>query len=286
MRFNVTLSVAEPGVPVFDDVMIAVAAALRDLGHTTVNAGGPDPDSVDVVFGHYVAAHRFPDTSVVYQLEPVSERTLRNNHVQPDMLRRNIVWDYSRHNVEQLRVRGVHAHYVPMGHHPLLERVVPVPEQDIDVLFYGSTTPRRRQTIAALRDAGLHTVHISGIWTDELDPIIARAKVVLNLHAQSEYRALESVRVGYLMTNRKAVVAEVGPADDDDELGDGIVGVPYRNLVDACVELVRDDAARVRLEAAAWDVISRRPMTGVLDGVLHTAAGLDLPVGAWGPRFG
>ncbi|MFI5779356.1 hypothetical protein [Nocardia sp. NPDC051570] len=44
--------------PAFDDVVIAVAAALRDLGHTTVNAGGYDPDRIN---GKAVVAEVDPD---------------------------------------------------------------------------------------------------------------------------------------------------------------------------------------------------------------------------------
>jgi hypothetical protein len=286
MQFNVTLSDPDLVTPAFDDVMIGVDAALRDLGHTTVNAGGHAPEHIDVVFGHYIAPQRFPDRSVVYQLEPVCGNTLRVGHVPLDVLRANVVWDYSRLNVEQLRARGVHAHYVPFGYHPRLQRVPSVPEQDIDVLFYGTGSTRRLAILSALRRAGLRTVHISGgIHGSALDQIIARAKVVLNLHSRSEYRVLETVRVGYLLCNRKAVVAEVGHQDDDDELGGGIAAVPYPQLVDTCVDLVRDDAARVELEAAGFATISRRPMTDVLAGVLHTAAALDPLAGAWGPRY-
>ncbi|WP_216897445.1 hypothetical protein [Nocardia alni] len=284
MQFNVTLASRTRTTPAFDDMMIVVGAALRDLGHSTVDTGAPDPDRIDVVFGHYIEPGRFPDRSVVYQLEPVSAHTLRTDHVRMDVLRRHVVWDYSRHNVEQLRARGVPAHYVPFGYHPRLRRVTPAPEQDIDVLFYGGGTTRRIAIVSALRRAGLEAVHVSGVYGSALDPIIARAKVVLNLHAHTEYRVMESVRVGYLLSNRKAVVAEVGPSDDDDDLGGGVTAVRYPELVDACVELVRDDAARAELETAGFELISRRPMTGVLAGVLHTAAALDPLAGAWGPR--
>ncbi|MBO0878831.1 MAG: hypothetical protein J2P17_00240 [Mycobacterium sp.] len=273
-RFNVTRALLKPRRPTFHDPTDSVSAALHDLGHTTISTGAPDAESIDIVFGHHEAPQRFPGTSIVYQLVPVSEYTLRMGWVQPDVLRRNIVWDYSRHNVEQLRARGVHAHYVPIGHHRCLQKVVPAPEKDVDVLFYGSGTPRRLAIVSALRRAGLRVVHIDGVYADALNAIIARAKVVLNLHMYKEYRVLESVQVGYLMSNRKAVVAEVNGYDDDDELGDGIAAVPYRQLVDTCVDLVRDETARTELESAAFSVISRRPTTGVLAEVLHTTEAL------------
>ncbi|MBU3065205.1 hypothetical protein KO481_27220 [Nocardia sp. NEAU-G5] len=285
MQFNVTLADPRLVTPAFDDVLIAVTAGLRDLGHTTVNAGGHSPDRVDVVFGYHLAAQRFPGRCVAYQLEPVCDATIRQGQVPVELLRPNVVWDYSRRNVEQLLRHGIQAHYVPFGFHPRLQRVAPAPEQDIDVLFYGSLTARRLAIISALRRAGLRVAPVSGSYGEQLDPVIARAKVVLNLHSYREYRVLESVRVGYLLSNRKAVVAEVNAGDDHDDLAAGIAAVRYPELVDACVELVRDDAARTALEAAGFAVITGRPMTAVLDAVLHTAAALDPLAGAWGPRI-
>ncbi len=285
MDFNIALGGPQPLTRTFDDVMTACAHALRDLGHTAVTTSACDTDRINLVFGYYFTKHLFPERSIVYQLEPVCGLTLSHSGQVPvEDLRRHIVWDYSRHNVEQLRRFGVEAHYVPIGYHPGLRRVSAVAEQDIDVLFYGVPTPRRQAILSELRRRGLRTECAFDVFGQDLDSLIARAKVVLNLHSRSEFRVLESVRVGYLLSNRKAVVAEVGHNDDDDDLAAGIAGVPYPQLVNACVDLVRDHTARTELEAAAFAVISRRPTTGILDGVLHTAAALDPLAGAWGPR--
>ncbi|WP_067667011.1 hypothetical protein [Nocardia miyunensis] len=282
MRFNVTLSDPNRLRAWYDDVMLALDGGLRDLGHTTVNAGGPDPRAIDVVVGLFAAPHRFRERSIVYQLEPVCSYRIGLGQVPLDALRAHVVWDYNRHNITQLRHHGIEAHYVPIGYHPSLERVVPVAEQDIDVLFYGFPTTRRLAIVSALRRAGLNVTFLDDTFGAALDPIVARAKVVLNLHAHKEYRVLESARVGYLMSNRKAVVSEVNHRDDDDELGEGMACVPYHQLVDTCVDLVRDDAARTELAAAGHAVISRRPVTGVLDRVLHTAEALDPVAGIRG----
>ncbi|MBU3065206.1 hypothetical protein KO481_27225 [Nocardia sp. NEAU-G5] len=285
MHFTVALADRQPLTACFHDVMIAIAGGLRQLGHTAVDSHGFDPDRITIAFGYYRTIDRFPERSVVYQLEPVCDWTLRRGQVPVDALRRNVVWDYSRYNVEQLRRCGVEAHYVPIGHHPCLQRVVPAPEQDIDVLFYGAPTARRRLILNELRRRGLRTVAVHDIFGAALDPIIARAKVVLNIHSLRQYHPLESVRVGYLLSNTKAVVAELNRDDDDDDLAAGIAGVPYPRLVDTCIGLVRDDAARSALAAAGHRIISARPTAAVLDAVLHTAAALDPLAGAWGPRW-
>jgi len=285
MDFNIVLADRRQHTRCFDDVMTACVHGLRNLGHTAVNTSAFDPDRINVVFGYYFTKDRFPERSIIYQLEPVCDPLLANNfHVPVKDLRRHLVWDYSRYNVERLRQLGVEAHYVPIGHHPVLQRVAAVPEQDIDVLFYGDPAPRRRAILSELDRRGLRTECAVHIYGEDLDPLIARAKVVLNMHKANQYHPLESVRVGYLLSNRKAVVAEVNHNDDADDLGGGIAAVPLPRLVDTCVDLVRDDKARTELADKGFAVISRRPITGILDGVLHTAEALDPLAGAWGPR--
>ncbi len=84
-------------------------------------------------------------------------------------------------------------------------------------------------------------------------------------------RVLESARVTHLMANRKAVVAEVNPGGDSDGLNDGILGVHYDGLVEACLSLVHDDRARAELEDAAFRTIAARPYSDVLARVIPRA---------------
>jgi hypothetical protein len=50
---------------------------------------------------------------------------------------------------------------------------------------------------------------LAGVYREERDRLIARAKVVLNMHYY-DARVFEIVRVSYLLSNEKAVVAECG----------------------------------------------------------------------------
>ncbi|MQY22474.1 CgeB family protein [Nocardia macrotermitis] len=283
MHFNVTQPRGQRR-PMYLEMMDMVARSLRELGHSTTNRYGYDPDLINVAFAYFDATHEFTSRSVFYQLEPICGWRIGVNHFPFDALRANVVWDYSRHNIEVLQTHGVHAHYVPIGHHPALERVPHAAEQDIDVLFYGLNTPRRVAIISALRRAGLNVEYHHRTYGSQLDPFIGRAKVVLNMHGRSDYRTLESLRVGYLMSNRKAVVSEINHRDDDDDLGAGIAGVPFPQLVDTCVDLVRAEDERNRLADKAYATISQRPFNDVLDHVMATVEPLDTFAGAWGPR--
>jgi len=60
------------------------------------------------------------------------------------------------------------------GEHPQVKR-------DIDVLFYGSVTPRRAQMLESLSKAGVHVTALYGVLGAKRDAYIDRAKVVLDL---------------------------------------------------------------------------------------------------------
>lgn len=88
--------------------------------------------------------------------------------------------------------------------------------------------------------------------------------MVLNTHFY-ESGTFETARVSYLLTNRKAVVCEHSMMNPDDEaLRDGMAYVPYDGLVQACENLVKDEAERKRLELRGFELFSARPQTAIL----------------------
>jgi hypothetical protein len=77
--------------------------------------------------------------------------------------------------------------------------------------------------------------------------------------------AFEAVRISYLLANRKAVVAEQNPSEFvDPDVADGLVAVPYDELVSACASLVADEARRRNLEDRGFVAFSARDETTIL----------------------
>src|SRR5262249_51468327 len=129
---------------------------------------------------------------------------------------------------------------------------------DIDVLFYGGLEERRVRILDALRRAGLKVEGLQGVYGKDRDRYIARAKVALNIHVLPT-RIFEIVRVSYLLANGKAVVSEWSPETEiEPDLTSAMVLVPYDQLVDACVSLVRDEERRRRFEQRGFAVMSAR----------------------------
>jgi hypothetical protein len=190
-----------------------------------------------------------PPGTIVYNLEQISESSSWCSATYLQLLQNCQVWDYSARNIASLARLGVtvKVEHVPVGYVPELTRIAASAVEDIDVLFYGSMNERRNNVISHLRQAGLNAHAVFGVYGPARDALIARAKVVLNMHY---YKAniFELVRVSYLLANRKAVVAECNPGTEiDPDIVDAVQLAPYEGLVSACIELVANSGSRKAL---------------------------------------
>jgi hypothetical protein len=170
------------------------------------------------------------------------------------------VWDYSTQNIEFFNEQGIkNIKYMELGYQNELSRIKVKALQDIDVLFYGSINDRRAKVLDALKSSGLN-VHASfGIYGKDRDELIARSKLVLNLHYYDS-EIFEVVRVFYLLANSIPVVGEINPSTAvSDIYKNSVLGVPYQELVNACIGLVKDDQARVLQGRKGFDLIKKNP---------------------------
>ena len=191
-----------------------------------------------------------------------------------DLARRYEVWDYSEKNIAMLQSQGANrVRLFQIGHHPRLARIARDVPQDIDVLFYGSFNPRRRAVLGQLRQAGCVVKAVFGVYGAERDALIARSKLVLNLHFYQS-KIFEVVRVFYLLSNARAVVAERGPDTTiDPHYLPGICAVEYADLAASCLQLLSDDSARQQLETRALDTMSQHPQHCYTAAMFEAAAG-------------
>ena len=169
-------------------------------------------------------------------------------------------WDYSERNIECLRRLGAKdVKLLRIGFHEKLARIARSPAQDIDVLFYGAINDRRWSVLEALKQSGFQVTAVFGVYGEARDLMIARSKLVLNVH-QFDAQVFEIVRVFYLMTNSKAVVAEVGEATlIDSAYLEGIFPATYDKIVESCKRLLQDTELRQELEARALRTIMQLP---------------------------
>ena len=250
----------------FREVSVGLYCALQELGHTvTMHDNWVDPSSTTIVFGAHLLseaqAFALPLSTIVYNLEPLGGYTAPPWF--PRVAESLAIWDYTAENLRawdkvacRFPVRVVQIGYVSQ-----LTRIKAALVQDIDVLFYGALTERRRRIFDALAAAGLKTHVAFNVYGPERDDLIARAKLVLNLHAE-EMPIFEVVRVSYLLANRKAVVAE--DSLDLGDLRDAVAVCTAENAVEICLRLLQDDEARHHLEGRGFAIFCARSQAALL----------------------
>jgi hypothetical protein len=247
---------------------------LDDLGANfefTINE--PADDATNIILGAHLldeaAMRELPADTIIYNFERIDEKSAWISDSYMALLRRSTVWDCSEANAVRLRSRGVKCvRFVPVGYVPQLTRIPVIKPQDIDVLFYGSLNERRKKILGALIASGLRIEFRTGVYREERDRLIARAKVVLNMHYH-DASSFEIARVSYLLANEKAVVAECNEgASLETDIREAVRAVPYDKLVDACTELVADTDQRVNLARRGFAIFSRRDAGAILSPAL------------------
>jgi predicted SAM-dependent methyltransferase len=254
----------------------SVYYGLKRLGVPVSFHEPAPPASRAIIFGAHLldadSARAIAADAIIFNSEQIDANSPWLSGSYMDALKTHQVWDYSAENAQRLTERGVQAvQHVPLGYLPELSRIAPVVE-DIDVLFYGSLNPRRQLVLDELQRRGLKVTTLTGCYGEARDQYIARSKVVLNLHFY-ESKVFEIVRVSYLLSNFKAVVAECGTGTSiEPDLLQALRAVPYEGLVDACVELVQNEAARRALAQQGFEVFSARAAEAVLAQVIGIRA--------------
>ena len=197
-----------------------------------------------------------PPGTILYHCEQVYPGSPFLTPKMVSVLRQYPVVDFSQGNVDRLAAMGVRARWLPVGYVPEMSRVRPAVEEDIDVLFYGTVSDRRRSVLDAVAARGLRVEVLDGVYGEARDAFLSRSKVVLNVHGKDEDTVFESVRVSYPLANRKAVVSERG--DGHDGFAGAVAFADYGELADRCAAFGRDAEARADLAQRGFQVMSTR----------------------------
>src|SRR5271166_3198407 len=272
-----------PGMTaILGNVVEMLAGGLREMSiHVEVGHELPlNPRGRVIALGanFFSAAEleRLPKYSIIFNVENSSSGFL--NAEYRELLGRFPVWDFSESNAFDLaKVINRPVHYLRMFYVEGLSRIPTGAEHDIDVLFYGSFNARRSQILDSLCARGLVVKAVFGVFGAQLDELIARSKIVLNIHFYDNGR-LEMIRLFDLFANGRAVVSELNPGELlDPDLADALIGVPYELLADATEALVRDSDRRREVAAAGFRAFSRRRPNVILREALARSDALMVP---------
>ncbi len=268
----------------FEEVALALQSAFAQLGHNApiIHAldelPAKDRGRVIVLGAGVLDRHpdlQLPDDMIIYNFEQVHKdaRFFLPGNPYVNYLRKYALWDYSRNNIAELAKLGItNVTMCGVGYMPELTHIRKIEHEDIDVLFIGSLHPRRQKIIDELKQRGLRVEVIQDMYGPPRDAMIARSKIILNLHLQPA-NVFEVVRVSYMLANRKCVVSEWG---DDKELEgpyqDAVVFRPYEELVSACLEYISDGQKRREQEKAALRIFSAMSQVPMLEAALKASS--------------
>jgi hypothetical protein len=259
----------------YDELAATLADGLGELGHPC-SAGLNElrPGWVNIVLGSTIFTARGGElgrglqgvTYVLYQLEQLDDRRgLLKEYPDYRAILAGAagIWDYAPSSSAWLRERGfANVATLPPGYHPSLETIRRAPQPDIDIVFVGSPHPRRQRILDGLRQVGLWVVHLDGVYGELRNRTLARAKLVLNIHAWDDLDALETVRLSLLLANRCFIVSEKADHDPYDK---GVMFARYDELVETCLYWLRQSPARrAAIAERGYQALRTQSMTAVL----------------------
>jgi hypothetical protein len=197
-----------------------------------------------------------PKNYIVYQLEQISvdgNKWLTQKYLEI-MKGAKQVWDYSIKNVNLLnRFNVKNVIHVPISYSDSLKVVdctsIPDTEKDIDILFIGSISPRRKELLERfklLKDINV-MIADGGLWGDDRTALLKRSKVIINIHFYGKDSLLEMARLSVLLANKCFIVSESGgDTSMDKKLEKGVVFGGYNELVSLCRKYLPAEMAAKR----------------------------------------
>jgi hypothetical protein len=237
----------------FTEIALLLKASLMSLKRecdVTVNELARD--RINIILGYHLL--RFEPVLrdyryIPYQLEQLgASDAFYSDNIDAILRNATAVWDYSTENITFLKARGIDALHCPIGYHQMLEQIPGGQQKDIDVLFFGSTGPRRNRVLKPLiDDMDISCKVLFGVYGDARDRVIARSKIILNVHFYS-IRIFEAVRISYLLNNRCFILSE--EAETNPYPAVSLAAAPYENLVEQARYFLEneDERERIRME--------------------------------------
>lgn len=196
--------------------------------------------------------------TVAYQLEPLNH----NHWFNQDTIVKNLqgadeIWDYDLKNIEILNSLGFNnVKFRPMMLSDSLRTIQNVENPDIDVLFYGSVTPYRNKILDQLLNgasvkqddydiyATFNLMCSFGMFGKQLDDLIARSKIILNINPYENSTRQQQTRIFYALNNDKCVLSQ---RSDINYYGESIHQYSDANqLAYKIINLLRNDNWKIK----------------------------------------
>ncbi len=252
LGFNIIeLNPYHPRPYVFSEVALCLRDSILQAGYAcSVHHNQVGPYEWSIVLGANV------DSSILWALD--HQHTILFNFEQLEsnssliteeyieLLRSYPVFDYHLNNIRFLSKKSVSGDHKGHFEMPIVPSISPFVNhessspKDIDVLFFGTPSPRREKVIQQLQKCGLVVKTIAGAYAHELTPTIRRAKLVLHIHFYdtalvTPLRFIQPIAQGLPIVSEKSVQTELSNWQKS-----GVYFAPYDELVDQCLKVLAD----------------------------------------------
>lgn len=189
-----------------------VAEKARLAGYrTTLSKNRLYQHGLNIVFGAHINpkdAPEYPPNTVIFNTEQIPEKSVWISSQYKICLDRHFVWDYSDANLKMIGHQKTAR--VDFNHAEKLRRIKSAQQAEYDLIFYGSMNERRKLVIEKLRRKGLKILTVFGLYGEERDILMTKARAVLNLHFY-ESQIFQQIRAFYALSNGIPVISENYP---------------------------------------------------------------------------
>lgn len=183
--------------------------------------------------------NKIPKNTILYNLESYFHKSLWFGKSLKYFYNNYKVVDYSYNNAKNLSKLGIK----PKGILPVIlncnkkNRM----RKDIDILFVGSLSKRRKKIIKSLKDRGVKMYVSTNVSTPQrLKKLIERSKIFLNIHYNGP-RELEQARISPNISNNCVILSEKSLYNDENIFFQrGIVLEKYSELVKKALYLLKN----------------------------------------------
>jgi len=184
--------------------------------------------------------NKLPKNTILYNFESYFHNRLWFNKTIKYFYKNYEVWDYSHHNAKNLEKLGIKVNNVL----PVIfshKKKFNLKKKNIDVLFVGSLSNRRKKIINQLRNYGLNVFASENIGSPkELEKLIIRSKIFLNIHYYG-LRELEQPRICPYISSGTVILSEKSLYKDENKLfSKAIVLEKYSNIVKKALKLLKN----------------------------------------------
>jgi len=259
---------------VFEEVQTLIVEGLNTLGHNAVKSNVyDDPKRRNIILGGNLinlqsqerfTKLKFKNDGIFINLERFGHDAFNEQYL--NILRNYEIWDFSQINLKRinelynLKIKF----YLPLGYTSKLETINKTVKKEIDILFVGSLSQRRKLLLQKIADLGIKVRYLFGVYGQKRDEIISKTKLMLNIHYHDQ-GSLEHARIFYYLINQKPVLSESSDIlDENIEWSNAISLTSYDNLPYKALALLQNEKELTNFANNGYTFIKKQKFLEIL----------------------